>query len=58
MVPMYVWIKIPDIHHGFWEVFNMNGLLYLCVCVNVRIFVYMYMLMMVNVHVFSWLCIY
>lgn len=32
MVPMYVSIKIPDIHHGFWEVFNMNGLLYLCAC--------------------------
>ena len=42
MVPMYVSIKIPDIHHAFWEVFNMNGLLYVvCVCVNVRIFVYM-----------------
>ena len=30
----YVHIKIPDIHFGFWEVFNMNGL-DLCACVSV-----------------------
>ena len=40
MVPMYVSIKIPDIHHAFWEVFNMNGLLYVCVCVWMYVYLY------------------